>query len=127
MNGSWLLDRLLTTPCVVRLRHEGPPDDYGAPTVTETVLDTRCYVEQVAASEPGAEPEWTTQDYRVVLRAVDGADLDGWDRVDVAGMALEVTGGPWAVRDPHDSTVRHVELRARRAEANTDTVAAASG
>lgn len=127
MSGAWLLDRLLTAPCVVHLRSEGPPDDYGAPVITETLIDTRCYVEQAGASERTAEPQWTTQDYRLVLRTGDGASLDGWDRVDVAGMTLEVTGGPWPVRDPHNNAVHHVEVRARRAEANTDTVAVAGG
>jgi hypothetical protein len=118
--SGWLLERLLTRPCVVHLRSEGAPDGDGVATLTDELVTTRCYAEQAAATEPGTEPEWTTQDWRVVLAAVDGLPLDGWDRVDVGGEPFEVTGGPWPVRDPHSDQVHHVELRARRAEANTD-------
>src|SRR5262245_24004761 len=99
MTSAVLLDRLLTRPCVVHLRSEGAPDSDGAATLTDTTIDTRCYAEQAGASERAADPAWTNEDYKVVLRAVDGIGLDGWDRVDVDGVPYEVTGGPWPVRD----------------------------
>jgi hypothetical protein len=120
MSSAILLDRLLTRPCTVHVRSEGPPDADGVASVTVATVDTRCYAEQASASEPGAEPQWTVQDWKVVLATVDGLGLDGWDRVDIGDEPYEVTGGPWPVRDPHDDVVHHVELRARRAEANTD-------
>lgn len=118
--SAWLLDRLLTRPCLVHVRSEGVPDSDGVVTITETFVSSRCYAEQVSASERPADPTWTVEDYRIVIAAADGLGLDGWDRVDVDDVAYEVTGGPWPVHDPHGNTVHHVELRAKRAEANTD-------
>lgn len=114
-----LLARLLRHPVTVHRRVEGSPDADGVPTLTVTVTATTGYAEQAAASEGSAEPAWTTQDWRIVLAAPEGIDLDGWDRVDVGGIPFEVTGGPWPLRLPQSDRLHHVELRARRAEANT--------
>jgi hypothetical protein len=118
---AWLLDRLLTRPCVLYLRTEGPPDGDGAPALTVETIATTCYAEQANAAEAAGQPAWPTEDWRVVVSTPDGMDLTGLDRLDVGPIPMEVTGGPWPVRDPHDDVVHHVELRARRAEGNTDS------
>jgi len=115
-----MLRRLLRHPVTVHRRAEGPPDGDGVPQLTVTATATTGYAEQANAAEsPGSEPAWPTQDWRIFLAAVDGLDLDGWDRVDVGALPFEVTGGPWPVTEPHSDLVHHIELRGRLAEANT--------
>lgn len=110
-----MLRRLLRHPVDIHRRDEGPPDSDGVPTFTPDVVATKGYAEQIGASE-GDDPAWTGEDYRVVLDPADGLDLTGWDRVDVAGVPYEITGGPWAVYEPHSDQVHHIELKAKRAE-----------
>ena len=117
--SAWMLRRLLRHAVIVHRRAEGPPDGDGVPTITVTQTATTGYAEQANAGEPATDPAWPTADWRIILAAADGLDLDGWDRVDVGATAFEVTGGPWPVYEPHSDLVHHIELRARRAEANT--------
>ena len=109
-----MLARLLLRPCVLHRRSEGAPDPDGVARLVDETLATTGYVEQGGVSE--SDPAWPSDDAKIVLAGATPGDLDGYDRVDVDGVAYDITGGPWRVHHPLSNRGHHVEIRAHRAE-----------
>lgn len=103
--------RLLTTPCDVYTVSAGALDEYGDATLTTSVANTTCHLEQMQSNEGESAAVEETR-WRVWLPA--GTSLDGLDYLVIAGARYALTGDPWPVIRPTTGVVDHLELQARR-------------
>lgn len=109
-------DHLLTRSCTVVHREYGGEDEYGNPTLDETVSARRCYLEQRRSEEPAGVGERAHTDWFVVLPVETPVTVADAIRVDT-GLQLEVTSDPWTVHNPVGGYFTHIELLARETEA----------
>lgn len=96
-------------------------DDYGNPIPVETTFSAACELQQVTRSEDTVDSDQQAHDWNLYLAPTGTADdviveteLDGSDRVAVAGVPYEVIGPPWPVRNPRTGALIMIEARVRR-------------
>jgi len=105
-------EALMRIPCLItHVEADGPPDEYGDPTETETQTATRCYLAQRSRSEIGLTP---VEVDRWVIYLPAGTHVDANDAVAVMGGVFQVIGEPWPVWHPLTLRVNHVEATLER-------------
>lgn len=108
-----MLAALLNRPLTIVNRTDSTAiDEYGNAIPTETLVETVGELQQVQRSEPVAEGELSDTRWLLVLPA--GTVLNTGDAVIVDGEMFEVTGQPWAARNPRTGAQSHVEATCRR-------------
>lgn len=114
------LSQLLNRPCwVVQRSDTGDVDELGNEEPSETEVETVCEIQQVQRDEDETQGELSDTDWLGVFPA--GTALDTGDAVKVEGLGkFELTGAPWAVRNPRTQTESHVEATLRRVAGDDD-------
>ena len=108
-----MLADLLTQTCtIVNRAAEVSVDEYGDETFTETATVTVCELQQRQRSEHGTAGEVSASEWLLILPA--GTAIDTGDTVTVGDVDYEVTGEPWAARNPRLAAASHVECTLRR-------------
>jgi hypothetical protein len=110
-----IVSGLIRVPCTVHhINADGGADEYGNPTVGETVTDERCWLAQQVRNEPATDNVLLEAE-RWAMYFESSVVLDASDRVDVLGETYEVVGPPWPVRDPlFPNRVDHIEATVER-------------
>lgn len=104
---------LLTLTCTITGRAaQVAVDEYGDETFTETVTAAVCELQQRQRSETGAAGEVSASEWLLILPA--GTSIDTGDTVTIDSVDYEVTGEPWAARNPRTTAESHIECTLRR-------------
>jgi hypothetical protein len=104
---DWLR-ALLRVPCVIYSRVPTGEDEYGDVTYTEDSAPGTCYLQPVSQDEI-QNGTALVGSYLLHLGDEWAGKLDGFARVEVAGMSLEAEGPPAVFPDIDRGGVHHVE------------------
>lgn len=109
-----MISHLLTQPATITPRTESGRDTYGNPiTVDGTEVDTFGFWQQDGESDSRTDEDQATSDGWLFL--LPSATIARTDRVEIAGVTLEVVGRPRRPTRPSLGE-HHVEVRARLVE-----------
>lgn len=105
---GWLA-AVIRTPCVIHFRDPAGVDEYGDVTYDETrTLATTCWIQPVSQQEiQNGRAE--VGSFLVHFGADMAAQLNGFARLEVAGVSYEVVGPPAVYPDIDTGAVHHVE------------------
>lgn len=112
---SWL-ERHLTIACTIYVRSAAGQDEYGNVLYTELPYPSRCYM-QPASQEEIQDGRAERGQFLVHLPPDVAGIIDGFARVDVAGVSYEAAGPPAIHPSLTSPDVHHVEVTVERGTA----------
>lgn len=108
------VDRLLTKPITLIFRADsGTQDDWGSPILTETRLDTKCYVRLIDTTDPDFQGEVMSEKWQLFLPA--DLPMHSYDAVEMDGATYEVIGKPEGEWNARKGEVNHLKMIVERA------------
>lgn len=109
-----MISQLINRDCkLIRRSDTGEEDELGNTIPTETVVETVCELQQRRRDEPDMGGEVSQTDWVAFFLPTE--DVDTNDLLVVDGLAYELVGDPWTVRDPLAGTDSHIEASVERA------------
>jgi len=106
----------MNLPCTIVNRSFSTLDELGNDVAAESTVETVCELQQRQRGEDGEE--LSTGSFLLVVPAVTA--LRSADSVIVDGVEYEVSGEPWAVRNPRTQTDSHLEATVVRVAGATE-------
>lgn len=111
MNVAHLLNM---TGTVMRTVHDGPADMFGDPTETSSTATFRCWIAQRMRDEDTVGRDLQAQEFDLYLEPAAAGQVEGSDRIAVAGTTYELVGPPWPAVNPRTGETSHVVATIRR-------------
>lgn len=116
MSAPGWLDRHLTIACTIYVRTPTGHDEYNNVTYSETPYPSRCYI-QPASQEEIQDGRAERGQFLLHLPPDVAGIVDGFARVEVAGVSYEAAGPPAVHSSLASPGVHHVEVTVERGTA----------